>query len=412
MRERFMINQVPFRKYTSHGNNFVMLDEVTAQVLSELSKSKFAYQATDINYGVGSDNFIVIQRCIPQILKEINEAREYWDQPPDSMAAEFVFRMFEPDGEEALSCANGLMCIANYLFDRYGIDSARIMTEIPSSRPRVVTVGTNPSGMANWIHLGQPRQIPVELAQAPPIKPYDETIDTFENIEIAFRKHDLAPFADTQSLKISGYLLFTGEPHLVIFPDIGFSLKRLAQTIFVSSDPAGSKTNNHEKRASFGSWLIHHIGNYLNKKYAHIFPKGINVNFARIIDSSGVFEYRCFERGLYRETLSCGTGALAVSSVVKKLNMLSGNPITAWPHRSRWNNPEAHILLEENENGWLLYGNPLMLFEGEFLVQEPVVQLSADIDVAAIRAKQGRQLNLLETAEIGRRSDVKSWRLM
>lgn len=152
-----MINEVPFLKYTSHGNNFVMIDETNVQILTEVDKSKFAYQTTNINYGVGSDNFIVIQSCKPKTLLEINNNHQYWDELPDSMAAAFIFRMFEPSGEEALSCANGLMCVANYLFSRYGIHSARIMTEIPTSRPKVVTIGSHQQSSTNWTHLGHPR---------------------------------------------------------------------------------------------------------------------------------------------------------------------------------------------------------------------------------------------------------------
>lgn len=374
-----MINEVPFLKYTSHGNNFVMIDETNVQILTEVDKSKFAYQATNINYGVGSDNFIVIQSCKPKTLLEINNNHQYWDELPDSMAAAFIFRMFEPSGEEALSCANGLMCVANYLFSRYGIHSARIMTEIPTSRPKVVTIGSHQQSSTNWTHLGHPRQIPPELAKSWLIKRCDDTIDAIEDIEIAFRKHDLAPFVEAQSLKISGYLVFTGEPHLVIFPETGFSLKELSKMIFVSSSKASSEGEEREKRISFGSWLLHHIGTYLNKNYLHIFPKGINVNFARMVDCTGVFEYRCFERGIYRETLACGTGALAVSFVLRQLNLLDTNPIAAWPHRCRWHDPGASILVEENENGWALYGNPSMLFEGKFLFQESLDQLKSAI---------------------------------
>lgn len=189
----------------------------------------------------------------------------------------------------------------------------------------------------------------------------------------------MAPFVEAQSLKISGYLVFTGEPHLVIFPETGFSLKELSKMIFVSSSKASSEGEEREKRISFGSWLLHHIGTYLNKNYLHIFPKGINVNFARMVDCTGVFEYRCFERGIYRETLACGTGALAVSFVLRQLNLLDTNLIAAWPHRCRWHDPGASILVEENENGWALYGNPSMLFEGKFLFQESLDQLKSAI---------------------------------
>jgi diaminopimelate epimerase len=385
------MNEIPFHKYTSCGNNFVILDEINTKILTEVNKLRFAYLATNVNYGVGADNFLVIQSCKPETFDEINEIHEYWDGLPDSATADFILRMFEPDGEEALSCANGLISIANYLLHQYGIESARIMTEIPSSRPKVVTIGTHHPKRTNWTHVGHPRQIPPELAEPTPLQAYDDTIKTIDDIEITFRKHDLAPFVNTQSLRISGYLVFTGEPHLVIFPETDFSLKELSKTIFVSSSKAGKGTETEEKRISFGSWLIHRIGTYLNKNYAHIFPKGINVNFARLVGNRGGFEYRCFERGICRETLACGTGALAVSVVLRRLNQLDKNPITAWPHRCRWNDPGAHLLIEENENGWALHGSPIMLFEGKFQFQESLVQPESAVDMAAISVPQSIQ---------------------
>ena len=375
-----VLSEVPLNKYTSYGNNFVIVDEINSHILAESEKPGFAYQATNVNYGVGSDNFLIIQSCVPKILREINQAHQYWDELPDYNEADFIFRMFEPSGEEALSCANGLLCIANYLFYRYGIDSARIMTEIPTAEPKVVKLGCHDENKTNWAQLGQPRKIPSDLAEPSLIKPYDDAIDTVEEIEITFRKHDLAPFAKAQSMKISAYLVFTGEPHLVIFPETGFSLKELSKMIFVSSSEVSSEIDTNEKRISFGSWLIHHIGTYINKNYSHIFPKGINVDFARVVDSSGIFEYRCFERGIFRETLACGTGALAVSFVLHRLNLVEKKPITAWPHRCRWDNPEANILIEENDQGWALYGNPIMLFEGRFLFEKASGQSKSAID--------------------------------
>ena len=69
------MKSVPIAKYTSYGNNFVILDETQKSVLTESEKTRFAYQATNINFGVGSDNFLVIQPFRPDILEEINNAR-------------------------------------------------------------------------------------------------------------------------------------------------------------------------------------------------------------------------------------------------------------------------------------------------------------------------------------------------
>ena len=87
-------------KFTSYGNNFVIVDEVSAPVLSESEKQDFAYRATDTCFGVGSDNLLVIQSCREDVLASINRTHQYWSTPPHPAGADFIFRMFEPDGSE------------------------------------------------------------------------------------------------------------------------------------------------------------------------------------------------------------------------------------------------------------------------------------------------------------------------
>ena len=364
------MKQVPFSKLTSFGNNFVVVDETDGIILSEIEKSDFAYQATNMNFGVGSDNFLVVQTCSQETLQAINEVRGYWETPPDSESADFIFRMFEPDGEEAFSCGNGLMSIAKYLFNRYGIESARIMTEIPTPEPEIITIGTDTENASNWANMGHPRQMPEELVCGSKMKPLDDVISTVSNMKIRFRMHDLAPFSKKQTETLSGYLVFTGEPHMVILADPGFTIQELPKMIFIATDENRSEKNKEEKRVAFGSWLVHHIGSYLNRQYTDLFPSGMNVNFVKLHQHNGTIEYRCFERGIYRETLACGTGALAVSCVARMLNLVDTNPLVVYPHRSRWENPDSELLVMQEESGWRLNGKPMMLFSGEFNYQK------------------------------------------
>jgi diaminopimelate epimerase len=248
------------------------------------------------------------------------------------------------------------------------------MTEIPTSNPKVVSIGTRPKSGTNWANLGHPRRISPKIADLSVTNPYDGVIDIIENIKITFRAHDLSPFSQEHSLKISGYLVFTGEPHLIVFCDNGFSLKQLPEMIFISSYQDSSKMEKVEKRVAFGSWLVHHIGTYINKHYTHVFPAGMNINFVRVDKGAGALEFRCFERGINRETLACGTGALAVSFVARRLNLVETNKIILWPHRCRWHDPEAQIIVNEDRKGWHLYGNPVMLFEGVFAFQKTLNQ--------------------------------------
>lgn len=73
------MTNIPFFKYTSLGNNFVLVDETKDPVLTEEKKSQFAFYATNKSYGVGSDNFLVIQKCSDTLLAEIGRDRNYWN---------------------------------------------------------------------------------------------------------------------------------------------------------------------------------------------------------------------------------------------------------------------------------------------------------------------------------------------
>lgn len=362
------MKKVPIVKYTSYGNNFIILDETRESVLTESEKPQFAYPATNINFGVGSDNFLVVQRCTPEILREINDVRNYWIKPPDSEIADHIFRMFEPDGVEAYSCGNGLMSVADFLFRQYGWKSARMLTEIPTSRPNVVSIGTDPENESNWANMTHPRRMPDEMVNPSIRKSINNNIDFIEQLPInKFRRSDqMRFFFDKSALALSGYLVFTGEPHLVLFVDTGFSIDDLGNHFFPTFNKDQS-SKGVEKRTSTSSGLVDFIGNYFVREYSDLFPVGININFVRLINDSKILEYRCFERGVNHETLACGTGALAVAFVARELEMVEGNNMTVWPHRCRWDVPNAEIKVSKNADGWLLNGNPSMLMKGTFM---------------------------------------------
>ena len=360
---------VPIVKYTSFGNNFVILDETQSPVLTELEKTRFAHQATNINFGVGSDNFLVIQSCRSDILEEINNFGKYWAEPPDPLCADYIFRMFESDGTEAYSCGNGLMSIADYLFRQNGAESVRIITEIPTPDPKVVAIGTDRDQKTNWANMVNPRRMPDEMVDSSIRTPISDEIDLIDNIPITnFREADSKRFFNNEtSLTVRGHLVFTGEPHLVIFVDSGFSIEDLSTQIFLSFPQKTLGNQEAEKRASSSSAFVDFIGNYFAREFSDLFPVGININFVRKVENSKILEYRCFERGINHETLACGTGALAVAFVAKELNMVDSPKVVVWPHRCRWEIPDAEMKVEKCDRGWLLNGNPRMLLQGQFM---------------------------------------------
>ncbi len=366
------MKSIPFVKYTSCGNNFVIIDETQTTYLSEHDKARFAYYATNMAFGIGCDNLLVIQRCDEDTLAKLMDQHSRWQQQPDAQQAEFIFRMFEPNGEEALCCGNGLICIANYLHLTYGIHRARIMTEIPLAEPSVLNIGCDVGLMGGFANMGLPRRLPEELSIPGYTHRHDEVIDSVDAIMVEFRFHDLKPYTEKTQVQLSGYLVFTGEPHLVVFPDHDFSVPELADYIFGTSK-GSEQFGSVKQRLSVGSQLVQLIGSYLNSHYRHMFPAGINVNFTRY-HSSGMVENRCFERGINRETLACGTGAMAAAYVSQCLHARDVTTTDVLPHRCRWHDPDALIRVQSSADGWLLQTNPTLLYEGSFRLTEQRLQ--------------------------------------
>jgi diaminopimelate epimerase len=354
---------IPFAKYTHCGNNFLIVDELDQIHLDEHEKPFFAYRSSNVNFGIGADGLLVIQPFNAKIIKAINSQNNYWNTLPLKVGnCSYIFRLFEQNMKEALACGNGFLCIASHLHERFGLNKLRIMTEVPLSQPNVIDIGFNLETMTSWCNLGFPRRAPEAVVPNSIFEHYKENIDAVYGLKIGFRSHDLHSFIEDTPLLFSGYLTFTGEPHLVIFPDECIP-PELSNTIFPILEP-----NQPEKRRNFGSWLVNHIGSYINKHYQDLFPIGVNVNFARVLDRSGTVQYRCYERGVDRETLACGTGAVAVVYIIKALHLLPDSKVvTMIPYLCNFYEPDSKLLVVEEENGLLLCGKPMLLCTGSFM---------------------------------------------
>ena len=350
-------------KSSCFGNNFLIYDGTVEGILEEVHFPEFARQVTDPQFGIGADNFLVIQNCREDELKAINNIHGYWKKIP-KRKADYVFRMFEPDGQEALCCGNGLMCIANYMSERHQVEYARIMTEVPLTRVNVTTIGFAQSKSYGWVNLGIPRKLPAEIRTHSPSDGSVGEIQTINDLRIKFRNHDLEPYSEDSELVLSGHLIFTGEPHLVfLLDDEDSPLAGLADAFFANKEGNQGAGPLLQRRSGFGTWLVDHIGQYLNTHYRNRFPAGVNVNFVRKDQGTSAFEYRCYERGVYKETLACGTGAVAVAYIVNHFQGYEGNAIKILPHRCRWFKPHALMAVNNSENGWVLEGQPDIVAE-------------------------------------------------
>ena len=249
------------------------------------------------------------------------------------------------------------------------------------AQPNIIAIGVEREKKLCWCNLGYPRRVPEDVVPHSGIEYYKEQVDIVYGLKIGFRSHDLHSFTEETLLLLSCYLSFTGEPHLVIFLDECMPAE-LANTIFSSFE-----ATQREKRRNFGSWLVNHIGAYINKHYHDRFPVGVNVNFARVLSTTGIIQYRCYERGINRETLACGTGAIAVSHVAKTLQLIADDnkTVTVMPYLCNFYEPNARLLVTTTDNGILLSGKPLSLFAGNFMYRG--AQKEIDMDDADVLHK-------------------------
>jgi diaminopimelate epimerase len=183
-----------------------------------------------------------------------------------------VMTLVQPDGSTAAMCGNGARCAAAWASNRTGSDEIMIDTQSGTRHARV-------EGSEATIEMGVPAFGPREVPLAG-----DRTEPLIEE--------------PVEGLTVTA--VNTGVPHAVAFvEDVdAVDLDAVAPAV----------------------------------RYADVFPEGANVTVAERVEGERAFRQRSYERGVEGETRSCGTGAVAVAAVAKRLGHLSGDdPVTVSP---------------------------------------------------------------------------------
>lgn len=211
----------------------------------------------------------------------------------------YRLRIIEQDGSESDMCGNGIRCAAAYFYLKEGLSKIVIKTNSGSLDIE------QKKGMYQ-VNMGSLKQLDHYFTLA---KLEDRLIsfkeDRFSELQDLFRSLSLSP-EDV-------FMVNPGEPHVIILVD-----------------------DIYKKD-------INSIGEKINSR-KDLFPFGTNVNLVEKIDSNRVIN-RTYERGVWNETLSCGTGSTAAAVVSKFFFCL----------------PEKEIIVD-NKGGFLKIG-----FEGEFI---------------------------------------------
>jgi diaminopimelate epimerase len=181
-----------------------------------------------------------------------------------SEVADVKFRYFNSDGSEAEMCGNGIRCFSRYVVEE-GYADRKLKVETLAG-----VLNLEVSYDDRWwvkVNMGTPRFGREEIPSTVDVWGYE------------FRCN-----GEVYEL----YAVNTGVPHVVIFvDDLDFDIVPVARKI----------------------------------RYSSIFPEGTNVNFAEVEDRKKI-RVRTYERGVEDETLSCGTGSVAVSAVANKLGIV------------------------------------------------------------------------------------------
>ncbi|MCS7118644.1 MAG: diaminopimelate epimerase [Archaeoglobaceae archaeon] len=172
-------------------------------------------------------------------------------------------RFFNPDGSEARMCGNGIRCFSRFIVEEGYAEMGKLRVETLAGIKELEIIFDG-----RWwikVDMGKPE---FEASRIP------------SSIEVWGLKFGF------EGLNYILYAVNTGVPHVVTFVDnLDFDIIPIARKI----------------------------------RYSEIFPEGTNVNFARF--DGRRFYVRTYERGVESETLSCGTGSVAVVAVAKKLGI-------------------------------------------------------------------------------------------
>ncbi|MFC4544140.1 diaminopimelate epimerase [Halosolutus amylolyticus] len=214
-----------------------------------------------------------------------------------------VMTLVQPDGETAPMCGNGARCAAEWAMQRTGTDSVMIDTQAGTLR-----ADRTDDGVAVEM---------TELTFDPAGIPVDADEGVFEE--------------EIEGLEVT--MVNTGVPHAVSFVDDvdDVDLETVAPPV----------------------------------RHADVFPRGTNVTVASP-DGDGGFSQRTYERGVEGETDSCGTGAVAIAVVARRLGYTDADPVEVRP-------PGGDLQVSFNDRGRAMLAGPVEHeFDGEVSVEPPI----------------------------------------
>lgn len=251
----------PFVKMQGDGNDFVVLDETAERLVDD--RGGFAERYCDRRFGVGANGVIHVV-------------------PPDDTGADVGMRLFQPDGDEAAMCGNGVRCAA-----RFAVEEGLVVADESG-----VGGGDDP-GTGDGVEgdgAGGDDGVAVTVETPAGLREAHVRVD---RVAVGMGAPTFAPdgipaeraVEDEEVGELAVTAVGTGVPHAVAVVDD-------VETLPLESVAPATR-------------------------HADVFPEGANVDAATPLDDGG-YRVRTFERGVEGETLACGTGAVAVAAVARR----------------------------------------------------------------------------------------------
>ncbi len=241
--------RIPFRKMHGLGNDFVLLDERGGAF--GLGASEYA-RIADRRFGIGCDQVLVLS-------------------PAQRAGAIARYSIYNADGSRAEHCGNGIRCVARYLRETDGADTA-LRVEIGDDAYELTFTENDDVRVDMGVPEFEPARIPIRASAAA-----DRYRLVVGETEIEFGAVSM------------------GNPHAVL---------RVDDVDDAPVERIGAALQVHE-----------------------FFPARVNVGFAQILDRAHV-RLRVFERGV-GETFACGTGACAAVAVARRWGIVDNDVAVA-----------------------------------------------------------------------------------
>lgn len=237
--------QVYFSKMQGLGNDFMVIDGVNQPV--QLNPSQIV-KLSHRTKGIGFDQLLLVE---PSLSKE----------------ADFVYRIFNADGNEVGQCGNGARCIAKFIQLKGLSEKTHLVLKTQTG---VLQTECLAEGNVR-VNMGPPQFAP-------------------EKIPFLTEKEAQSYLAILEDQQVHFSVLSVGNPHVVLW----------------------SKEWSTENVLRIGKAF----------QLSPLFPEQVNVSFASQLDKQTI-KLRVYERGC-GETQACGSGACAAVIAGRRLAYLEG----------------------------------------------------------------------------------------